>query len=158
MSKNPHERKRREKLAEQRRRERESEPLAYMGEKYKKDKLVPSWILLSASPDFHFFEFPCRATGLAGSYFLGFLILVVSPSANHFPNAVRTIGFRVGQLVGRFFGLVDGSNHRRFSGAGNCPVTKWRANEGFFSARHRRKLSGPRLTSKAAFLPTRRTF
>src|SRR5512142_215037 len=44
MSKNPHERKRREKLAKQRRRERESESLAYMGEKYKSDKLIPTWM------------------------------------------------------------------------------------------------------------------
>lgn len=44
MSKNPHERKRREKAAKQRRRERESESLAYMGEKYKKDKLIPTWM------------------------------------------------------------------------------------------------------------------
>jgi hypothetical protein len=44
MSKNPHERKRKEKLAAQRRRERDREPLAYSGEKYKKEEFIPTWM------------------------------------------------------------------------------------------------------------------
>ncbi len=42
MTKNPHERKRREKAAAKRLRERESESLAYLGEKYKKEELIQS--------------------------------------------------------------------------------------------------------------------
>ncbi len=44
MPKDPHERKRKKKLAEKKRKARQVESLAYMGGKYKKDKLIPSWM------------------------------------------------------------------------------------------------------------------
>jgi hypothetical protein len=42
--KNPEERRRKKKLAEQKRKARQTESLAYLGEKYKKDKFVPTWM------------------------------------------------------------------------------------------------------------------
>jgi hypothetical protein len=44
MPKDPHEKKRKKKLAEKKRKARQAESLAYMGEKYKKDKLIPAWM------------------------------------------------------------------------------------------------------------------
>lgn len=44
MPKDPHEKKRKKKLAEKKRKARHAESLAYMGEKYKKDKLIPAWM------------------------------------------------------------------------------------------------------------------
>lgn len=42
--KNPEEQRRKKKLEKQRRKARRPEPLAYMGEKYKKDKFIPTWM------------------------------------------------------------------------------------------------------------------
>jgi len=44
MPKDPHEKKRKKKLAEKKRKARQAESLAYRGEKYKKDKLIPTWM------------------------------------------------------------------------------------------------------------------
>lgn len=44
MPKDPNEKKRKKKLAEKKRKARQTESLAYMGEKYKKDKLIPTWM------------------------------------------------------------------------------------------------------------------
>lgn len=44
MPKDPHEKKRKKKLAEKKRKARHAESLAYMGEKYKKEKLIPTWM------------------------------------------------------------------------------------------------------------------
>jgi hypothetical protein len=44
MPKNPQDRKRKKKLEEKKRKARQVESLAYMGEKYKKDKLIPTWM------------------------------------------------------------------------------------------------------------------
>src|ERR1022692_835890 len=44
MPKDPHEKKRKKKLAEKKRKARQAVSLAYMGEKYKKDKLIPTWM------------------------------------------------------------------------------------------------------------------
>ena len=44
MPKDPHDRKRKKKLEEKKRKARQAESLAYMGEKYKKDKLIPTWM------------------------------------------------------------------------------------------------------------------
>jgi hypothetical protein len=44
MPKDPHDRKRKKKLAEKKRKARQAESLAYMGEKYKKNKLIPTWM------------------------------------------------------------------------------------------------------------------
>ncbi len=44
MPKDPHEKKRKKKLAEKKRKARQAGSLAYMGEKYKKDKLIPTWM------------------------------------------------------------------------------------------------------------------
>ena len=39
-----HDQKRKKKLEERKRKARQAESLAYMGEKYKKDELVPTWM------------------------------------------------------------------------------------------------------------------
>lgn len=44
MPKDPHEKRRKKKLAEKKRKARQAESLAYMGEKFKKDKLIPAWM------------------------------------------------------------------------------------------------------------------
>ena len=44
MSKDSHDQKRKKKLEERKRKARQAESLAYMGEKYKKDKLIPAWM------------------------------------------------------------------------------------------------------------------
>ena len=44
MPKDPNDRKRKKKLEEKKRKARQAESLAYMGEKYKKDKLIPTWL------------------------------------------------------------------------------------------------------------------
>ena len=49
MPKDPHDRKRKKKLEEKKRKARQAESLAYMGEKYKKDKLIPTWMYTEIS-------------------------------------------------------------------------------------------------------------
>lgn len=44
MPKDRHEKKRKKKLAEKKRQARQAVSLAYMGEKYKKDELIPAWM------------------------------------------------------------------------------------------------------------------
>lgn len=44
MSKESHDQKRKKKLEERKRKARQVESLAYMGEKYKTDELIPSWM------------------------------------------------------------------------------------------------------------------
>ena len=44
MPKDPNEKKRKKKLAEKKRKARQAESLAYMGEKYKTDELIPTWM------------------------------------------------------------------------------------------------------------------
>jgi hypothetical protein len=44
MPKDPHAKKRKQKLAEKKRKARQAASLAYLGEKYKKDQLIPTWL------------------------------------------------------------------------------------------------------------------
>lgn len=44
MPKDPNDRKRKKKLAEKKRKARQVKSLAYLGEKYKKDRLIPTWM------------------------------------------------------------------------------------------------------------------